>query len=141
VIVLDTTVLSGLMRRAAEPATIDWFDLQDISQLWMTTISVHEIRYGIERRPSSHRRRSLERNFQDLLDVGFGVRVLPFDTNAAAASASIAARRHKAGIPAGLADTQIAGIAVSRKATLATHNVRHFSDLPIQVVGLGAARP
>jgi len=140
-IVLDTTVLSGLMRRAEEPATIDWFDRQDVSQLWMTTISVHEIRYGIELQPSRRRRRNLERNFDDLLAAGFGSRVLPFDTSAAKLSASIAARRYKAGTPAGLADTQIAGIAVSRNAALATHNLRHFSDLPVPVIDLGAASP
>jgi predicted nucleic acid-binding protein len=137
-IVLDTTVISGLMRQTEEPATIDWFDRQDISQLWMTTISMHEIRYGIELRPSGRRRRALERNFQDLLTAGFGARVLPFDTSAAEASAGIAARRYKAGAPVGLADTQIAGIAVSRNATLATHNVRHFSDLPIPVIAVSA---
>lgn len=140
-IVLDTTVLSGLLRRTGEPATIEWFDRQDILHLWMTTISVHEIRYGIELRPSSRRRRSLERNFQDLLAAGFDARVLPFDQGAAEASATIAARRYRTGTPVGLADTQIAGIAVSRNATLATHNVRHFSDLPIAVIDLGAESP
>jgi hypothetical protein len=67
--------------------------------------------------------------------------VLPFNTSAAEVSASIAARRYKAGTPIGLADTQIAGIAVSRNATLATHNMRHFSDLPVAVIDLGAAPP
>jgi toxin FitB len=140
-IVLDTTVLSKLMRRAGEPATIDWFDRQDISELWMTAISVHEIRYGIELRPSSRRRRDLERNFQDLLAAGFGMRVLPFDVPAAEISASIAVRRYKAGTPVGLGDTQIAGIAVSRNATLATHNIRHFSDLSVPVIDPGAGSP
>ena len=138
-ILLDTTVISGLMRRAEERATIDWFDNQDISELWMTTISVHEIRYGIELRPVSRRRRNLERNFQELLAAGFAARVLPFDTDAAEASATIAARRYRTRTPVGLADTQIAGIAVSRNATLATHNVRHFSDLQVPVIDVGAA--
>ena len=138
-IVLDTTVLSALMRRTEELATIAWFDSQDVSRLWMTTISVHEIRYGIELQPSGRRRRNLERNFQNLLAAGFETRTLPFDTSAAEISAGIAARRYKAGTPAGLADAQIAGIAVSRKATLATHNVRHFSDLPVPVINPGAS--
>jgi hypothetical protein len=137
-IVLDTTVLSALMRRKEEPATIAWFDSQDLSQLWMTAISVHEIRYGIELRASSRRRRHLEANFQDLLDAGFGARMLPFDASAAEVSAKIAARRRTAGRPMGLGDTQIAGIAVCRNASLATHNLRHFSDLPIPVIEPGA---
>jgi predicted nucleic acid-binding protein len=138
-IVLDTTVLSALMRRTEAPPTIAWFDRQDISQLWITAISVHEIRYGIELRPSSRRRRHLERNFQDLLAAGFEARMLPFDASAAESSARIAARRYRAGTPVRLGDTQIAGIAVSRNAALATHNRRQFSDLPVPVVDLGAA--
>ena len=133
-IVLDTTVLSALMRRSEQPATIAWFDQQDVAQLWITTISVHEILYGIELRPASRRRRNLERNFQFLLEAGFGARLLPFDADAAQSSARIAARRYKTGSPVGLADTQIAGIAMSRGAAIATHNVRHFSDLSVPVI-------
>lgn len=138
-IVLDTTVVSALMRRTEQLATIDWFNKQEASRLWITAISVHEIRYGIELQASGRRRRSLQRSFQDLLDAGFGTRVLPFDTSAAETSAGIAARRYHTGTPAGLADAQIAGIAVSRNASLATHNIRHFSDLPVPVIDLGAA--
>jgi predicted nucleic acid-binding protein len=79
----------------------------------------------MELQPSSHRRRNLVRNVRELLAIGFAARVLPFDTSAAEVFAGIAARRYKAGTPVGLADTQIAGMAVSRNATLATHNVRH----------------
>ncbi len=140
-IVLDTTVLSALMRRSEEPATIAWFDSQEASQLWMTAISVHEIRYGIELQAAGRRRRNLEQNFQEVLAAGLRHRVLPFDMDAAEASARIAARRYVAGTPAGLADTQIAGIAVSRNAALATHNIKHFADLPIQVIDPTSAPP
>ncbi len=68
------------------------------------------------------------------LDQELNSRVIPFDIDAALSAAAIAARRYKAGRPVGLADTQIAGIAVSRGAAVATHNVRHFADLPIPVI-------
>jgi predicted nucleic acid-binding protein len=138
-IVLDTTVISVLMRQEGEPRTIAWFDGQDASQLWITAITVREIRYGIELRPSGRRRRHLERSLLELLETGFGSQVLAFDRDAADISATIAARRFRAGTPVGLADTQIAGIAVSRNASLATHNVKHFVDLAIPVIDPGTA--
>ena len=133
-IILDTTVLSALMRRSEQPAIISWFNDQDVEQLSTTVISLQELRYGIELLPASRRRRVMERDLRLTLDQELKSRVIPFEANAALSAAMIAARRYKAGRPAGLADTQIAGIAVSLGAAIATHNVRHFSDLPIPVI-------
>jgi toxin FitB len=133
-IILDTTVLSALMRRSEQPAIIAWFNQQDIEQLWMTVISLQELSYGIELVPASRRRRALERDLQLTLDEGLGTRMISYDVDAALSAARIAARRRKAGIPVGLADTQIGGIVVSRGAAIATHNARHFDDLPVQVI-------
>jgi predicted nucleic acid-binding protein len=133
-IILDTTVLSALMRRSEQPAIVAWFNNQDVGQLCTTVISLQELRYGIELLPSSRRRRVMERDLQLTLDQELNSRVIAFDIDAALSTATIAARRYKAGRPVGLADTQIAGIAVSRGATVATHNVRHFADLPIPVI-------
>lgn len=133
-IILDTTVLSALMRRSEHPAIIAWFNNQDVEQLSTTVISLQELRYGIELLPASRRRRVMERDLQLTLHQELDSRVIAFESDAALAAATIAARRYKAGRPVGIADTQIAGIAVSLGAAIATHNVRHFSDLPIHVI-------
>jgi predicted nucleic acid-binding protein len=133
-IILDTTVLSALMRRSEQPQIIAWFNSQDVELLCTTVVSVQELRYGIELLPLSRRRRAMERDLRLTLDQELNSRVIPFDIDAALSAATIAARRYRAGRPVGLADTQIAGIAVSRGAAVATHNVRHFADLPIPVI-------
>lgn len=133
-IILHTTVLSALMRRSEQPQIIAWFNSQDVELLCTTVVSLQELRYGIELLPLSQRRRVMERDLQLTLDQELNSRVIPFDIDAALSAAAIAARRYKAGRPVGLADTQIAGIAVSRGAAVATHNVRHFADLPIPVI-------
>jgi predicted nucleic acid-binding protein len=137
-IILDTTVLSALMRRSEQPAIVAWFNEQDVEQLSTTAISLQELRYGIELVPAGRRRRMMERDLGHVLDHELNSRVISFGSDAALAAAIIAARRYKAGRPAGLADTQIAGIAVSLGASLATHNVRHFSDLPIEIIDPGS---
>jgi predicted nucleic acid-binding protein len=136
-IILDTTVLSALMRRSEQPAIIDWLNDQDVDQLSTTVISLQELSYGIELLPASRRRRTMERDLQLTLDQELSSRIVAFDTAAALSTAMIAARRYKAGRPVGLADTQIAGIAVSLGADIATHNVRHFADLPVRVIDPG----
>jgi predicted nucleic acid-binding protein len=133
-IILDTTVLSALMRRSEQPEIVTWFNDQDVEQLSTTVISLQELRYGIELLPASRRRRVMERDLQLTLDQELNSRVIAFEADAALSAAMIAARRYRAGRPAGLADTQIAGIAVSLGAAIATHNARHFSDLPIRVI-------
>ena len=84
--------------------------------------------------PDGRRRNTLEAAFADLLSQDLEDRVLPFDVDAAAQAASLAAARHRAGRPVDIRDTQIAGIAQARRATLATRNVRHFEGLSVPVV-------
>ena len=76
-------------------------------------------------------KRALEAAFARVLDEDLENRVLDFDAGAATSAAALAAVRHRAGRPADLRDTQIAGIALTRRATLATRNVRHFADVPV----------
>lgn len=84
--------------------------------------------------PKGRRRRVLEAAFAHLLEDDLENRVLDFDVAAATSAAALAAERQKAGRPADRRDTQIAGIAIARRATLATRNVRHFKDLNVPVV-------
>ena len=133
-IVLDTNVLSALMRTAPDPVVIAWLDRQPGESVWITSVTLFEVRFGLARLPAGRRRRTLEEAFSRLLADDLDHRVLDFDTAAAGAAAALAADRERAGRPADLRDTLIAGIAMVRRATIATRNVRHFADLDVPVV-------
>lgn len=133
-IVLDTDVVSATMRRGPDPTVDAWLDRQPVGMLWITSITVFEIRFGIELLLEGRRRRALEHAFAGALETEFDGRILPFDRRAAEETARLAARRQRDGRPVGYHDTQIAGIALARQATIATRNMRHFSDLPVPVV-------
>ncbi len=133
-IILDTNVLSALMNSRPDVAVVAWLDRQPTESIWITSITVFESRLGLALLPDGRRRQSLEAAFEQIVAVDLDDRVLDFDRGAAAAAAALAACRQRAGKPVDMRDTQIAGIAVSRRATLATRNVRHFADLQVPVV-------
>ena len=133
-IILDTNVLSALMRKAPEGPVVAWLDRQPAESVWITSITMFEARLGLALLPSGRRRQALEAAFARLLEEDLQNRVLDFDSAAATEAASLAAERQKAGRPVDMRDTQIAGIALARRATLATRNVRHFADLKVPVV-------
>ncbi|HEY2679157.1 MAG TPA: type II toxin-antitoxin system VapC family toxin [Steroidobacteraceae bacterium] len=133
-IILDTNVLSALMREEPEVLVVEWLDRQAAESIWITSITLFEAHLGIELLPKGKRQRVLAAAFDRLMDVDLDNRVLEFDGVAAVAAATLAAVRQKAGRPVDFRDTQIAGIALARRATLATRNVRHFQDLNIPLV-------
>jgi predicted nucleic acid-binding protein len=133
-IVLDTNVISALMRPKLHPEIIAWQDNQPRSSVWTTAISVLEARSGIYLLPSGRRRDDLNEALNALLARAIEGRVLPFDLEAAERSAAIIAERTPRGRNVGTRDTQIAGIVTSRKATLATRNIKDFDDLDIALV-------
>ena len=133
-IILDTHVLSALMRTAPDAEVVAWLDRQPAESVWITSITIFEVRFGLAVLPRGRRRRALEGAFARLLEDDLENRVLDFDAAAATSAASLAADRQRAGRPADMRDTQIAGIALARHATLATRNVRHFADLNVPVV-------
>ena len=133
-IILDTNVLSALMRKAPEIPVVEWLDRQPAESIWITSITVFEAKLGIALLPKGKRQRALETLFGQLMEVDLENRVLDFDGVAATEAAALAATRQKAGRTIDMRDTQIAGIALARRATLATRNVKHFQDLNITVV-------
>lgn len=139
-IVLDTNVLSALMRREADPAAVAWLDLQPSESIWTTAVTVFEIRFGLELLGPGRRRRQLEDAFSRALDEDLQGRILAFDYEAAQEAASRAAERRAVGKPVDFRDIEIAGIVSARRATLATRNARHFQGLRIQVVDPWARR-
>jgi toxin FitB len=134
VIFLDTNVLSALMRTIPDAAVLHWLDRQPAASVWITSITLFETRFGLALLPAGRRRQVLEAAFDDLLREDLENRILDFDSAAATAAASLAAARQKSGRPVDMRDTQIAGIVLARRATLATRNIRHFVDLKISII-------
>jgi predicted nucleic acid-binding protein len=134
VILLDTNVLSALMLRRPEPKVVQWLDVQPTESIWITAVTVFEVRTGLELLEPGERRHELEKAFDALLDEELDGRVQAFDQSAAEAAGTIAADRQRAGRPVEIRDVQIAGIAKARRATVATRNTRHFVDLGIDLV-------
>ena len=133
-IILDTNVLSALMRTAPEPAVVRWLDRQPVESIWITSITLFETRLGLALMPRGRRRQTLEAAVEQLLQEDLENRVLDFDAAAATAAAELAATRQRAGRPVDVRDTQIAGIALARRATLATRNLRHFQDSGLALI-------
>lgn len=133
-IVLDTNVVSALMRPAENRVVIDWLDRQPRDDVWTTAISLYEVRYGLWLMHPGRRRDTLTAAFQRISDDVVNGHILPFDEEAAERSAAISAKLRRTGRDIGIPDAQIAGIALARRAALATRNTRHFHDLDITLV-------
>ena len=133
-IILDTNVLSELMKLAPDRLVARWLDGRAPESVWTTAISVYELRVGIERMAAGRRRRDLEGQFERVIFEDLQQRVLTFDRPAAYDAAALEAKRRAAGRPAEVRDTMIAGIVISRRAEFATGNVRHFADLGLRVI-------
>lgn len=133
-IILDTNVLSALMQEASDTAVVEWLDRQAAESVWITSITLFEAHLGIALLSKGKHQRALQAAFERLLAEDLDNRILDFDGNAAIEAAALAAMRQRAGRPVDMRDTQIAGIALARRATLATRNVRHFEGLKIPVV-------
>ncbi len=131
---IDTNVASELMRPMPAPAVAAWIAEQNASDLVLTAISEAELRYGVAIVPSGRRRNELEAAMTRWLEVGFGGRILPFDSAAARHYADIASARRHAGRPIGEADCRIAAICRSRGAALVTRNIRDFRDTGIETI-------
>ncbi|MGE4482449.1 type II toxin-antitoxin system VapC family toxin [Acidocella sp.] len=133
-ILLDTNVLSELMRPSPAPAVETWVSAQPAAGIFISAITEAELRYGLALLPDGQRRRRLLVQAQAMLAEDFAGRILPFDSAAAEAYAPIAAARRLAGRPISQADAQIAAIAASRGAALATRNVMDFTDCGITIL-------
>lgn len=133
-IILDTNVLSALMQAQPDVRVIDWLDRQAPESIWITSITLFESRLGLALLSEGRRRQALEAAFERLLNEHLQNRVLGFDAAAALEAAMLAAARQRAGRPVDLRDTQIAGIAAARRASIATRNLRHFQDLSVPVI-------
>ena len=133
-IILDTNVLSALMRRIPDNHVIAWLDKQPRTSIWTTSVTILEIRFGLQTMPVGKRRAALMRAFETVLADKIGWRIAPFDTAAAQQAGDLMAVRYKQGRPGEMRDTMIAGIVLACHTTLATRNTSHFEDLSLPVI-------
>jgi len=138
-IILDTNVVSALVREQVPSGVARWFDLQPRASICTTAITVFELRYGLEMMPNSERRDRLVAALARILSDTLGGRIIPFDARGAEAAGRLMARRRASGRTIEATDTLIAGIALANRATLATRNLRHFADLEVLVIDPWAA--
>lgn len=133
-IVLDTNVVSELMRPVPNPAVLAWVDAQSDRDLWLCSVVVSELLYGLARLPPGARRAQLTQAFEAMLAEDFSGRVLAFDLPAAVVCADLVARREREGQPVAMADAQIAATCLAHGAQLSTRNLRHFGGLGLSWV-------
>jgi predicted nucleic acid-binding protein len=134
VIVLDTNVISELMRPQPAPAPLAWVDAQPADALAITAITAAELLYGVARLPSGARKRALSDAVTALVREEFAGRVLPFDVGAAEHYADIVVECERRGRPISAMDAQIAAVCRSCDAALATRNVTDFEEAGIGLV-------
>ncbi|KHK95826.1 hypothetical protein LK09_17500 [Microbacterium mangrovi] len=132
-IVLDTNVLSEFTRSVPEPRVVSWLDAQLSDDLFITSITVFEMRLGLALLPPSARKQLLEAAVSKQI-ASFGTRILPFDAEAAAACALLTAHRRALGRPIALQDAQIAAIALTHGMALATRNTQDFDETGIDLL-------
>ena len=132
-IILDTNVLSALMRQTPDTKVVAWLDQQPRTSIWITSVTVLEVRFGLQIMAAGKRRSLLLQAFETLLDR-IGHRIVPFDTAAAQEAGDLMALRQKKGQPGDLRDTMIAGIVLAHHAELATGNAAHFADLSVPLI-------
>ncbi len=133
-LLVDTNVVSELIRRSPNPTVVGWAAAHSLHELFFSAVGEAELLYGALILASGRRREILAAEIERMLGEAFEDRILPFDSEAARAYADIAAWRRSLGRTIPLADGQVAAIARSRGMVLATRNVRHFEDIDIDVV-------
>ena len=133
-ILIDTNVVSELMRPTPARAVLDWFGKQDPAALHLSAVSEAELRRGVALLPEGQRRNALKSAIDAMVAEDFAGRVLPFDSAAAVAFATVFAERRAAGRPITFPDCQIAATARVRGAAVATRNVSHFEECGVEIV-------
>ncbi len=133
-IILDTNVISALMRKEPEKPVVKWLDAQPAASVWITAVTVMEIHFGLETMPKGRRQGALIRSFELMLKSMIEGRIASFDAEAGIHAAELMAQRKRAGRPAEVRDTMIAGIVLANRATLATRNTPHFEGLTVRVI-------
>ena len=133
-IILDTNIISEMMKKSPNLNVISWMDKQDATQLYITSVSIAEIAYGINVLPEGNRRPLLEDSFYKALEAAFKHRVLSFDEAAAHLYGKMMGHRKLLGRPLSMPDGQIAAIALMNNFSIATRNIKDFVDCEVSLI-------
>ena len=133
-ILLDTNVVSEVMRPNPAVAVVRWLDQNETSNLYLSTVTIAEIAFGLRVLQAGSRRRELSHRFDDFVARGFEQRLLTFDLAAAREYAEIMGYRRELGRPLSVLDGQIAAIARRHRFSVATRNVRDFEHCGLEVL-------
>jgi predicted nucleic acid-binding protein len=133
-IILDTNVISEMMKPSPSHHVVKWFDQQDSTQLFITTITIAEISYGLSVLPKGNRRVVLEDAFNKAIVEAFEHRLLAFDAAPAYRYGAVMGQRKELGRPLSILDGQIASIALTHGSMLATRNVKDFLDCGLDLI-------
>lgn len=133
-IVLDTNVVSELMRPQPAAAVFDWINAQPPEQLWLCSVVVAELLYGVERLPDGARKRHLAAAVEGMVVEDFALRTLAFDLEAATTYADLVIRHERQGLAISMADAQIGAICAVHGAALATRNTRDFAHTGLKLI-------
>lgn len=131
---LDTNILSELLKDHPDQNVFDWIDRQPKSHLYISTITIMEIRYGLSRMPAGNKRAAREAAFDAAVLHDFERRILAFDHDSAESAGRLAAIRESVGRPVRGNDTMIAGIALANRLGIVTRNTGDFHGLDVPVV-------
>lgn len=133
-ILLDTDVVSAVMQPTPPASVLEWLDGRPTDVLYLSTVTIAEVQFGLEILPDGKRRRGLEDRFERFVAGGFAYRVLSFDEKAARRYGELRARRQGLGRPMSVLDAQIAAIARANRFAVATRNVRDFEECGLELV-------
>jgi predicted nucleic acid-binding protein len=133
-ILLDTNILSELMRPMPEPSVMVWIDSQNEDELWTCTIVVAEVLSGVDLMPKGRRQDQLRDKAEHMFSTLFASRIFPFDQKAARIYGAVLKSRNAIGRPVDEMDALIAATALANSASLATRNTSHFEHCGIQLV-------
>ena len=133
-ILVDTNVVSEIMAVVPSNAVIEWINHQDTAALYLSTISIAEISYGLRVLPDGKRRCQLQERFENFVEVAFKHRILSFDEAAARTYGDVMGYRKEIGRPLGIPDGQIAAIARTNNCVVATRNIRDFEECGLDLI-------
>lgn len=133
-IIVDTNIISEMMKPQPSTPVLQWLDAQEITQLFTTSITLAEISYGLNVLPQGNRRALLEDAFNKAMLAAFKHRILFFDERAAHQYGKLMGLRKELGRPLSIPDGQIAAIALVHGAAVATRNTRDFADCGLELI-------
>jgi predicted nucleic acid-binding protein len=133
-IILDTNVISEPLRQAPESRVIEWIDAQVLETLYLSAITVAELRFGMASLPAGKRRDRLQESLEKQILPLFAGRVLPFDMSVSQAYSELMAKARAAGLAIGTADGYIAATAAANGMMVATRDVSPFEAAGVDVI-------